>query len=95
MTKRIKDIENYSPFFYRTISKGALGINRDIIKKGWFFPSKSDSKLTSPIGTVWGPKNFRPLDKYNKNFQVVDTDYDNFLILYKCSPMSSDNLAAE
>ena len=71
MTKWFKDIENYSPFFYRTVSKAAIGINRDIIKKGWFPPSKSNPKLASPIGTIWGSNNIRPLDKLNKNFKVV------------------------
>ena len=70
-------------------------MNRDIIKKGWFPPSKLNPKFSSPIGTIWGSNNIRPLDKLNKNFKVVQTDYDNFLILYRCSTMSSDNIGAE
>jgi len=46
--------------------------------KGHFDKNKSN-------GSLWVGATLKPLKKFENNFQVVSTDYDQYAILYTCS----------
>lgn len=46
--------------------------------KGYFDKGSSN-------GSLWVGATLKPLKKFEDNFQVVSTDYDQYAILYTCS----------
>lgn len=63
--------------------KGMSGIVDNIQKyKGYFDKGTSN-------GSLWIGASLKPLKKFEDNFQVVATDYDQYAIIYTCTHMTA------
>jgi len=85
MTKRL---EKYSKkmdhFDIETSYKGLAGITDNLQNYRGFFDKGTSN------GALWvGQGSLKPLKKFENNFQVVSTDYDQYAILYTCTYKTS------
>ena len=63
-------------FLLKTSYKGLAGIVDNERKyKGLFMPGTS-------AGSLWTGATNKPLKRFNDNFKVLSTDYENYAILY-------------
>lgn len=71
------------PFLIKTSYKGLAGIADNLRQfRGYFDKGKSN-------GSMWVGATLKPLKKFENNFQVVSTDYDNYAILYTCTHLTT------
>lgn len=67
------------PFTIESSYKGNALVTDNLQSfKGYFDKGTSN-------GSLWIGATMKPLKKFEDNFQVVSTDYDNYAILYTCT----------
>lgn len=70
-------------FQIRTSYKGMAGIVDNLSKFRGYFDKDSSN------GSLWKGATLKPLKKFENNFQVVSTDYDQYAILYTCTHLTA------
>lgn len=78
----------------RRISKFGANMKRDVTNKGFFPPNIAGdpNEGLNPLGTIWWGGISLPLPREMNNFRVLSTDYENYALLYACSPVFTSEL---